>query len=475
MKTFSIRSRLIFWIGSVVTLILSIGSYVVYQTARSTLYQEIDQNLASVLELSALELEIIDGVIVHEWLTDILNDAARSDSAYFQVWDETTHTTNRSPALGDSDLPRHLTAGKIIFTSFLLPNGHHGRSIGRRVYPVVEWTDPVLESSMQVESPPYYMAIAIDVEASEFALKRLVGTLLLGLVFSLMVSIVTIRLIIALSFRPLDRLEKVIDQTDVNNPKDIFEVPHDLPSEVTSLVTQYRELFSKISRIRDREREFSANVAHELRTPLAGIEATLEQALVLERDAGDYKERIAETLQIANKMGGLINRLMWFSRLYNRSAVVDLGEVDLFAILEIRLVILNTQITERGLVIDKNFAIDVAVLDSDEAMVEILMNNLIGNAVAHSELSSTINIEVCRYQGCAKVTISNVCRSLDRSELSKIFQPFYRSDLARSGDLEHSGIGLALVQEIANLLQVELKVSLSDAHIFTIEVLFSEK
>lgn len=475
MRSFSIRSRLTFWIGSVVTLILAVGSYVIYQTARSTLYQEIDQNLASVLSLEALELEIIDGVIVHEWLVDIINDDSRVDSTYIQVWDETSGVTTRSPAIGESDLPRSFAEEGMAVTSFSLPNGHHGRAIGKRIDPVIEWTDPLLESSMQIAPAPHYMAIAFDVEASEQALRQLAGTLLLGLVFALTISIVTIRLIIALSFRPLDRLEKTINQIDVKNPKAVFEVPQDLPAEVTSLVTQYRELFSRINLTRDREREFSANVAHELRTPLAGIEATLEQALAIERDTEEYKDRIAETLQIANKMGGLINRLMWFSRLYNRSESVDLNEVDLQSIIEIRLAILNSEIAERDLLIETSFAPDLHPVKSDETLLGILMNNLIGNAVAHADKGSVVSVEVRNQSGQVAVVISNLCRSFDKAELSRIFQPFYRSDSSRGGDSKHSGIGLALSQEIAKLLGLEIKVSFSPESVFSVKVIFSEK
>lgn len=474
MRSFSIRSRLTFWIGSVVTLILASGSYVIYQTARSTLYQEIDKNLASVLSLEALELELIDGVVVHEWLTDILNDASRVDSVYIQVWEETSGVITRSPAVGGSDLPRSAAEEGITFASCLLPNGHHGRSIGTRIYPVVESADPTIEPSVRVKSSPYYMAIAFDVESSELALKRLGGTFLLGLVFSLMVSIVTIRLIIALSFRPLNRLEKVIDQTDVNNPKDVFEMPQDLPDEVKGLVTQYRELFSRISHIRDREREFSANVAHELRTPLAGIEATLEQALAIERDKEDYRKRISDTLQIVSKMGGLINRLMWFSRLYNRSEMVDLAEVDLQSIIEIRLAILSSEISERGLQVEQIFAPTFCPVRSDETMVGVLMNNLIGNAVAHSDIGSVVSVEVRNQAERVSVAITNVCRSFEKAELSRVFQPFYRSDTARSADSKHSGIGLALSQEIAKLLGLEIDVSFSADSVFSVEVIFSE-
>ncbi|MGZ0707088.1 sensor histidine kinase [Coraliomargarita sp. W4R53] len=476
MKFVSIRSRLVFWIGLMVTLILAVGSYVIYKTARSTLYQEIDQNLESTLALQQLELEIVDGSIYHEWLHDIENDDARIKTTYIQVWNEVTGEVTRSPALGDVDLPYLFGSEIAQYANVLLPGGHHGRVIGRQVFPVVERSGANTQADQveELDAQPHYMAIALDVEVAENAMRRLVGTLLLGLVFSLLVSFVTIRLIIVFSFRPLERLEQVIVRTDVNNPKAVLEVPQDLPAEVRGLVSRYQELFARISLVRERERKFSANVAHELRTPLAGIEATLEQALVTERQAEDYKTRIECAQGIVQSMGDLINRLMWFSRLYNKSEAIVVVPVDLGLAIETRLAILSEQIAERELVLDADIPSEACVLALDETLIGILMNNLIGNAVAHSDRGSVVKLSLRSVPRGICVNVSNVCRSFDPSELEHVFEPFYRSDTARSVDEGHSGIGLALAQEIAKLLCIELKVRFSEESVFSVEMHFFE-
>ncbi|WPJ97706.1 histidine kinase dimerization/phospho-acceptor domain-containing protein [Coraliomargarita algicola] len=477
MKFVSIRSRLVFWIGLMVTLILALGSYVIFVTARSTLYQEIDQNLESTLALQQLELELVDGSIYHEWLHDIENDTARIGSTYIQVWNEVTGEATRSPALQGTDLPHFFGSESAQYTNVLLPGGHHGRVIGRQVFPVVEWDgqDEEVARSEATKAQPHYMAIALDVEAAENALRRLIGTLLLGLAFSLFVSFVTIRQIIARSIRPLERLERVIMQTDVNDPKAELAVPQDLPAELRGLVARYQELFGRIGRVRERERKFSANVAHELRTPLAGVEATLEQALAEKREAEDYRQRIECAQGIVRQMGDLIHRLMWFSRLNNKSEAVERGPVDISLVVETRLAILQERIASRGLVLETEIPAQSCVVASDETLVGILMNNLIGNAVAHSDTGSVVKVLVQSVDAGICVVISNVCRSFERSELAHIFEPFYRSDAARSVEGGHSGIGLALAQEIAKLLHVELDVRFSEASVFSVKIHFSEK
>ncbi len=208
----------------------------------------------------------MDGEVFHEWLYDIEKDVVRRTTEYIQVWNEVTGETTRSPALQGADLPKVLRPGADSeVVSFLLPNGQHGRAIAKRIWPVHEVESSSVASgdeaaaregvSAATTSMPHIMVVALDTEDVEEELFKLMGTLLLGLVFSLFVSIVTIRLIIALSFRPLDQLEEVIQCIDVNNPKDVFELPQDLPLELRGAVTRYRDLLSRISHVRERERE----------------------------------------------------------------------------------------------------------------------------------------------------------------------------------------------------------------------------
>lgn len=469
MKFHSIRSQLIFWIGSLVTLILTLGCFLVYRTAYTTLYNEIDKNLGAVISLQALELEIVDGVIYHEWLLDIEKDEGRKRSEYVQVWNETSGETLRSPALNGQDLPMICNDSySPEFVSCMLANGHRGRVTGLRVFPVVEGSS---EDEGAIKQP-HCMSVAFDVEESEQALKWLFGMLIIGLIFSLLVSIVTIRWIVALSFKPLDVLASSIRKIDVQQPKDAFEIPSNLPVELEALTVGYRDLLARIGRVREREREFSGNVAHELRTPLAGIVATLEQALAEDRSASDYEQRIRDTLEVAAKMRGLVNRLMCFSRIYNGTEEVVLTEVDLHYIIESRLAILSGEITQNQLQIRSDLSADSAVIQSDEVLVGILMGNLIGNAVVYAEPKSEISIRTWQTGEHLSFEVSNVTQRLQGIDISRLFEPFYRGDLARTADSDHSGIGLALSREIAQTLGFQLKARLDSDTLFVVQVLF---
>lgn len=468
-----------------VTLILASGSFIIYHTARLTLYDQIDKNLISMIALESLELEMVDGEIFHEWLSDIEKDSMRSASDYVQVWNEVTGATTRSPALQGADLPKMPGANAVVqIVSLKLPNGKYGRAIYKQIWPVQEVAlspgGPAAESAevgeiISVKSLPHIMAVALDAEDAESALLRLAGTLLLGLVFSLFVSIVTIRLIITFSFRPLDRLEQAIQHIDVDNPKDVFDLPTDLPSELEGAVVRYRDLLSRISLVREREREFSGNVAHELRTPLAGIEATLEQALAVDREAADYRSRIAETLKIATRMRELVNRLMWFSRLNRGDEAIVMEEVDVHMLIEARLSILSEEIGARGLRVERSLGSDLSVLQTDETLASILMNNLIGNAVAHADAHSVVKLATWDEADGLHFELINEAKDFNEAELQRIFEPFYRTDRVRTAEGAHSGIGLSLASGVARLIGIELGVRFEPPGSFIVEVIFPKK
>jgi signal transduction histidine kinase len=474
MKMHSIRNRLIIGTSSVIMIALATGALLVYQSVSRSLYDEIDKDLAQTMTHQSLELEIIEGEVFHEWLEDIKKDEKRRAGELMQAWGIASDEVLRSPALKGSDLP--MVYGKFgdrYFANHVLPDGAHVRVIGGLIYPRIE----SLGAGGVViipENLPYIMAIGRDTKALHVALNRLILELFAGLLCAIFFSFSVVSFIIRSSLKPLLQLEKEITAIDVNNPKEVFEIPADLPVELSALTHQYRELLSRISGVRQRERDFSANVAHEIRTPLAGIEATLELALANDRQLEDYKERIGETLKIAMKMRTLVNRLMWFSRLQNRTEHTESTEVDLHQLIQFQLAILSESITARGLSVKEDLQTS-AVFKTDETLLSILMNNLIGNAVAHSDEQSLIAVRTYDEGRCLVFEVSNAAKGFEGETLDAIFEPFYRRDSARSANDEHSGIGLALSREIASVLGLKLSVQLKTENVFSVKVIFPEE
>jgi signal transduction histidine kinase len=152
--------------------------------------------------------------------------------------------------------------------------------------------------------------------------------LLLGFVGSVLAGAFVARWLVKSSLRPIGVVEQKLSQLDAHDPRGAFAIPRQIPRELEPLVEKYQALLERIGLARLRERDFSANAAHELRTPLAGIQATLEQTLAQERSGEEYRRRVEKTLLITGRLRILVGHLLRFSRLQNGTEKTTIAEVE---------------------------------------------------------------------------------------------------------------------------------------------------
>lgn len=450
----SIQAKLICYVSLVIIFVLVAGSISIYRSVKTSLYNEIDTNLISILSLELLEIEISGSTIEHEWLFDLESDAQRRLKDYIQVWNFKTGETLRSPALKEADLPRVEADQKgLRFWNVTLDNGLHLRVVGTCFIPEV---NDEVAATVRPEDFLFAMSIAHSTENADNTLSGLLQTLALGLFIAVLLSITVVSFVIHKSLQPIMELEEQVDRVDVNNPEYSFILPKTFPHELKGLVDRYSELFAKIEAARNRERHFASNAAHELRTPLAGIEAILEQAISKKRNEEEYESRIAEALEISKQMSDMINRLMHYTRLQSGAEEVQLSKGTLRNLIEKRLLQNADLVDQKGLWIDCKLPAGDSVIKSDFLLLDMLIGNLINNAVVHSVPHSEVTILVEETGESLTVLISNAVRGLSNEGLEQIFEPFYRHDTSRTGNGAHSGIGLALCHDIGVLLHLKL-------------------
>jgi signal transduction histidine kinase len=469
----SIQAKLILWISAVIVTVLLLGSVFIYGSVKQSVYDQVDSDLAQLLSMQMLELEFADGKVEHEWLYEIEQDAQRSLQDYVQVWHLGSRETLRSPALGAENLP------KLGYAGGGFEYGHRVLSGGTRLRAVGTFLSPTIDESSEEILPQthkqYMMVLARPVNAIDQGLHKLFWGLLIGMCLAVGLSVLVVVLVIRASLRPIQRLEKDVDAVDVNLPQHRLSLPDNFPVELDGLVRRYNDLFERIARVRLRERKFSANAAHELRTPLAGIRAVLEQAIARPREMHDYQERIASALEISESLGVLVNRLMWFSRLQSGTQSVELAEFELRPLLENRLELCANEQSERSLRLSCEWPPEAIRLQSDPTMVGILFGNLIGNAFTYADANSEVKLSVKSEACSVHVDLSNDASGLQTGDLEQLYEPFFRGDAARSSGGDHSGIGLALCHEISRLLGVLLNTSISPDGRFHAEVIFPQK
>jgi two-component system sensor histidine kinase QseC len=216
------------------------------------------------------------------------------------------------------------------------------------------------------------------------------------------------------------------------------------PREVVPLIDQLNRLFERITRSLERERRFTADAAHELRTPVAAIKA---QAQVARMAAGEDARHHAldQVVNAADRAGRLVQQLLTLARL----DAVDPGQLaphPLRALAAGVLAEAAPSALARGVTLALTDGAEVEVRCAPE-LVAVLLRNLLDNAVAHAG-SGSVRVDVCSEPAHAVLAVTDSGPGIPPDERAKVLQRFYRLESAGAGG---SGLGLSIVQRIAEI------------------------
>ena len=213
--------------------------------------------------------------------------------------------------------------------------------------------------------------------------------------------------------------------------------------------------------------DFTADVAHELRTPIAELRTLAEVALRWP-EGSDARQNLREALQIASRMQNLVHALLAITRCEAGVEPVRPEQVDLVSVVREAWKPFAKTADDRSLVVGWDLP-ESAIIQSDPAMLESLLANVVSNATAHSPAGGHVDCRLSCDDTRCDIFVSNSCQGLSRRDLSRMFEPFWRGDPARSGGV-HCGLGLSLVSAYANALGCSVDAELSEDKIFRIHV-----
>lgn len=229
------------------------------------------------------------------------------------------------------------------------------------------------------------------------------------------------------------------------------------PRELTTVVDRLNVLLGELESAFAREQATIAAIAHELRTPVAGLRAEIE----FRRMAATDPEEIATLdalLATTERMQAMVGNVLLLARLEAGRERPETARVDLAGHLAEAVDRWAGRIASRGLDLDCAIAERVEVATSP-VHLGIILDNLLGNAASHAAAGTPIRLRLAVDGGRAVIELANACPpGIDAARLGT---PFYRGDAARS-DGDHSGLGLALVRRICALLGIALELHADD-------------
>lgn len=253
--------------------------------------------------------------------------------------------------------------------------------------------------------------------------------------------------------KPVHKLSEEIKAHHADNLDELISVPQSA-DEVRALALSFNEMISELQRSFSLQKQFSANAAHELRTPLAVMQAKLD-VFSLSENINPEVTQLAATLNgQLSRLAELIEDLLWFSR---DLPVENTGSVALYPLL--------CDISDELAAIAKEKGITVQIPETDariqgqDRLLERVFYNLLENALKYSPPETTVVISVTKEHDSTHISIADEGEGIPREYQTSIFEPFFRVDQSRSRSVGGSGLGLAVCKKILDRHHASISVA----------------
>jgi heavy metal sensor kinase len=239
-----------------------------------------------------------------------------------------------------------------------------------------------------------------------------------------------------------------IDERDLGNRLDTSAVP----IELRPIVQQANTLLDRLQRAFDKERRFTADVAHELRTPLSILRTEIELSLRRGRQPEEYRRTLRASLETVDDLAGMVENLLFLARSETEASDSEGSEVLLGALVREVWKQYAARAGDRAL--DFECAIDPARrVRTDPAKLRMIVANLLSNAAEYTERGGWVRVD--QHEG-ALLRVVDSGPVVPAERRAQLFDRFWRADEARSEAGVHCGIGLSLVRSLASQIGCEV-------------------
>ncbi len=222
--------------------------------------------------------------------------------------------------------------------------------------------------------------------------------------------------------------------------------PAGWPRELQPLAVAFDQMLDRLEDSFTRLSRFSADLAHELRTPIANIRGETEVALTRPRSPDEYRKVLESSLAECERLSAIIESLLFLARAEAADRSIQRTRFDARAEIEKIAEFYRPVADEQAITLVCNGGAD---LNADAVLFRRAVSNLLENALRYTPHSGRISIDITQRDGHVEVGVQDNGSGIAREHLPRVFDRFYRADPSRSP--HGSGLGLALVKSIADL------------------------
>ena len=458
----SIQRRLTVALAGLCCVLWSSGSVAAYLAMRSGLVREFDRAHLTDINSLANMTEQNETGLKFDSTGEYMPAFRREEHPdYFQLWETDGSVLYRSPAL-EGDLPKDagtLTSPK--FWNVILPDGLKGRAAGVRFIPK-EDEDMPRWPEMPALTKEVVLVACFHRDELDQRLHHLGMVLLLAGAGMAAAAMVAVGIVVRRGLRPLSALADRTAAIDASSLQ--LRLPtHEVSAELLPIANRLNDLLARLEASFARERRFSADVAHELRTPIAELRALAEIGLKWPEDRQSTHRALQDALAIALQMESISTGLMALARCEGNLLTVRRERVAVHALIRDVLRPLRIKAQEKQLEV----AVDLperACWFTDRIALRSIISNLVTNAIDYSPPRNLIRVCFGKNGDVQELAISNRNLHVTSEDVPFLFDRFWRKDPARSSQL-HSGLGLAVAKAYAQSLGMKLCAELNHTEI----------
>jgi two-component system, OmpR family, heavy metal sensor histidine kinase CusS len=447
----SLKLRLLFGMIIGMVSLLIIFSLLIYHSISRTSFKQFDASLESTAHMLSASVEQDKKGLSLDFDTQLTPEfASGKKTAYYEFWHDDGTVAGKSPSLGDKDLGQFISLASIsrwpAFCSFKRNEDRPMRAVVVKFVLRSDKDDPNAVRTPQ----PLTLTVAKDARQLLGQLRQLQYLLLITSLSIIGIACGIAAVVVGQGLIPLNTVAAQIDNIKEDNLSSRIS-SEALPAEIVPIQKKLNSLLTRLEASFERERAFNADVAHELRTPLAGIRSIIDVTLTRVRDTNEYQSALTECLEITVKMQAMVDNLLLLARVENGQMKFGREQIKISELIDGCWRSFAVKAANCVLVfenkIDANF-----MCESDAAGLSMVFSNLLDNAVEYTNQGGRISVTAQKITDGVAITFENPGKPLDSEQVAKVFECFWRGDSSRSGTDVHCGLGLTLVKRIIEAL-----------------------
>ena len=221
------------------------------------------------------------------------------------------------------------------------------------------------------------------------------------------------------------------------------------PAEIADLAHAFNHMLDRLQDGYERLSQFSADLAHDLRTPISNLMVESQVILARPRSVEEYQALLASNIEEYERLARMAESMLFLARADNAQIALRREDLDMGRELRRIAEYFEGVAEEAGVTLAVNAA---GTLNADPALLNRALSNLIANAIRYTPRGATIRVTAqSRPGGGYGIEVANPGAGIAPEHLSRLFDRFYRADSARSGSEAASGLGLAIVKAVMGL------------------------